>query len=67
MLAKPGSDEMHLIMDRRSTASLKLRLCIREPSMRVKKRTGDSGQQIRKERKKKKGEKRPMNDSISAS
>lgn len=39
MLAQAGSDEMHLIMDRRSTASLMLRLCIREPSTAVKKRT----------------------------
>lgn len=41
MLAQVGSDAMHLIMDRRSTASLTLGLRVREPSTRVKKRTDD--------------------------
>lgn len=56
---------MHLIMDRRSTASLTLRLRIREPPTLVNKRMDDSGQQIKTERKKRKGGKKSqMNDSI---
>lgn len=48
MLAQAGSDDMHLIMDRRSTASH------HHLSTHVKKRTDDSGQQIKKEEERKK-------------
>lgn len=64
MLAQAGSDDMYLIMDRRSTASLRLRLCIRELSTRVKKIMDVSGQQIMKGKEEEGGKKSQKNDSI---